>query len=172
MTVTREDILAGTVRNTGHINGGAGRSGYLYRHDAQPRVGFIDWLYSGKEREKRGMRAERIWTLDGAPMESLDAVVAGLATPPVLSEREQAVLDLVPAEFVPLRDLEKRISEALGDPLPESEGYAQRSALDIMTLGSKGLVEIGRVETEPTEFMKKTGTEHLAYRPTVRRRQS
>lgn len=170
MTITREDILAGTVRNTGHINGGSGRSGYPHQHIQQPRVGFIDWLYSGREREKRGIRSERIWTLDGAPMEGLDAVVAGLATPPVLSEREQAVLDLVPVEFVPLRELEARISSILGDPAPEAEGHAQRSARDIMTLCAKGLVEVGRVDTEPTEFMRKTGTTHLAYRPTARRR--
>lgn len=172
MTVTREDILAGKVRATGHYNGGSGRSGYPHQHIQYPRVGFVDWLYSGRERQKRDMRSERIWTLDGSEMESLDAVVAGLATPPVLSEREQAVLDLVPAQFVPLRELEKSISETLGDPAPEAEGYAQRSARDIMTLGAKGLVEIGRVETEPTEFMKATGTEHLAYIPTIRRTQS
>lgn len=168
--VTREEILAGKVRATGHYNGGSGRSGYPHQHIQFPRVGFVDWLYSGREREKRGTRSERIWTLDGAEMESLDAVVAGLTIPPALSEREQAVLDLVPVEFEPLREVEKRISEALGDPPPESDGYAQRSAQDVMTLKAKGLVEIARVPTEPTEFMKATGTEHLAYLPTIRRR--
>lgn len=172
MMVTREEILAGKVRRTGHYNGGPGLSGYPHRHIQYLRVGFVDWLYSGLEREKRGMRSERIWTLDGAEMESLDAVVAGLATPPVLSDREQAVLDLVPTEFEPLREVEKRISEALGDPAPVADGYAQRSARDVMTLGAKGLIEIGRIETEPSEFMRKTGTEHLAYCPTIRRRPS
>lgn len=170
MTVTREEILAGKVRATGHYNGGSGRSGYPHQHVEHPRVGFVDWLYSGREREKRGMRSERIWTLDGAPVEDLDAVVAGLSMPPALSEREQAVLDLVPAEFEPLREAEKRISEALGDPAPEKDGYAHLSSRDLMTLKAKGLIEIGRIETEPSEFMKATGTTHLAYMPTVRRR--
>lgn len=163
MTVTRDDILKGQVRCTGHMNFGRDGSGYPHQHVQYPRVGFIDRLYKGKAAEKAGKRSERIWTLDGKQMDSLDAVVAGLATPPVLSDDEKAVLDRMPTEFRRAREVEAEIGAS-------DEGRSVRIAM--MLLSAKGLIEYGREPCEPTDLQKDLGLEHMSFHPTVRRRPS
>lgn len=168
--LTSSDLNGKIVKMHAHLNLGPNGYGYAYRFVDYPRLGYIDYGYKGAHARKLGKTGERKWTLDGAVVESLDAAIAGHAVAPELSDRERAVLALLPDDFEPLRATEKRISEVLGDAPPEQEGYAQASAATISTLRNKGLVEIGRRDYEPNEFQKATGTEHLAFIPTVRRK--
>ncbi|MGO4171604.1 hypothetical protein [Bosea sp. TAF32] len=168
--LTISDLAGKTVRLQAHLNLGSNGYGYAYRFVDYPRLGYVDYGYKGAHARKLGKTGERKWTLDGAIVESLDFALAGYATAPELDDREKAVLALVPDEFEPLREVEKRISAELGDPPPERDGYAQASATTISTLHSKGLVEIGRRKDEPNEMQKRLGLEHLAYTPLVRRK--
>lgn len=167
--LTDEDLAGKQWRNSMHMNLGGGSYGYGYRSVLWPRCGYLDFGYRGKRAEKEGCASRRVWTLDGAPVDSKEAMMAGHAEPPVLTEREQKVLDLMPDEFAPLRETEKRISEALGDPPPEQVAEAQKCATDVMALGAKGLVEIDRVRDE-TSRMAGGPLDHLAYKSVIRRR--
>ncbi len=165
--LTTEDLAGPQFQCTMHMNLGGGSYGYGYRSIKFPRIGYLDYGYRGARAKKEGCAGRRIWTLDGAPVDSKEAAMEGHAVAPTVTEREHKVLDLVPYEFTPLRELEMKISTDLGDEIRESP-YAQMSSRDINSLNAKGLVELDRQRDEESKLAGGV-LDHLAFTSIIRR---
>lgn len=170
---TREQIAASTFRYTAHYN--LGRLGYGYGYTSQqyPRVSLIDKRLR-PTKARPGGEDVREWYVDGKLVPNLDAVVAALASPPVLSDDEERVLALIPTEFVDLRALEddlagvERPSGGIRPETPHSRVLGW-----LHSLAAKGLIEHSTrpwTDEEVAAFPGRALTpEHLRTSPTVRR---
>lgn len=138
MTITLDDVHAGKLRESGHLNYGRDGSGYLMRHTTIRRLQAIDRHYKGKAAEKAGTRAERLWLVDGVQVADLDAAVAALNVPVVVTDEEAAALAHIPGVFTERKHVMAAIEKA---------GARERPVLTILLgLGDKGLIEWGRIE--------------------------
>lgn len=167
--LTDEDIAGPQFQYMMHMNLGGGSYGYGYVSTEFPRIGWRDYTYRGARAKKEGCSTRRVWTLDGMPMESKEAAMAAHANPPVITEDEQKVLDLVPADWQPYRETSRSIDKALGLPERE-EGMAAACYRHLSTLKDKGMVQTMKEPCETSEFTKKVGLEHLDNSITMLRR--
>ena len=85
--ITLADLEKSTFLEGAHYN--MGRKGYAYRYDCveYPRFRFINRTYRNKR------RTVREWYVDGSRVADLDAVVAALNVPPVLTDDEALGID-------------------------------------------------------------------------------
>lgn len=160
--ITKEDI--GKFEYAAHYNARPD-FGHGYRCIKYPRLYIIDW---GR---KKTRTMEREWQVDGEKVADLDAAIAALNVPAVLTADEQALLDRIPAEFVNLRKLEKELSGTTGHVTPELAVEEHRVHLLIYCLNNKGALEYGkspeRSDGKPWDDMVPVDQR---WSPTVRRR--
>jgi hypothetical protein len=157
-----------------HHNRGKNGFAYSFYVDRFPRLSFMDIHHKGPARKKAGCRVERVWRLDGQPIASLEAAIAGLASPPVLSDDESRVLDLVPLEWHETRDLESGIARALGGASEFEDGewivHFERHPIRSMvcrafrSLKDKALVEYEAREVEGVDFLGRPNTRSFCRR--------
>lgn len=169
--ITRTDIDHVTFRSNAHYNMGKDGYGYGYECEELPRLRFIDRHYR-PNREHPDGRNTRTWCVDGAELESLDAAVAALNLPPVITPEEDAALAQIPLWFVGLREMEDILA---GVPRPEGaiEWKSPHSVALMMIEGlrAKGLVELGkRSERGDGQPWSDAVPEHCRWTPTIRRR--
>lgn len=92
--MTESDLLACTVREVAHLNGGKEWFGYIHRCNQHPRLTRMD-KYIRKTRA-----VESTWRVDGNPVASLAAAAELLSTPYKPSADERALLAEVPDEYM------------------------------------------------------------------------
>ncbi|BAQ44351.1 hypothetical protein [Methylobacterium aquaticum] len=138
MTITRDTVMAGKLRETGgHLNYGRDGSGYMLCHTTIRRLQAIDRHYKGEAAKKAGKTAERLWLVDGVQVADLDAAVAALNVPVVLTDEETAALAHIPGDFTERKHVMAAIEKA-GPP-----GLQIISIL--IALKNKGLIEWSRI---------------------------
>ncbi|UMY19084.1 hypothetical protein MMB17_07240 [Methylobacterium organophilum] len=107
-TITRDTVMAGGLRDAGHLNYGRRGGGTIWQHTTIPRLSAIDRPTLDDEETKRlGVSRLREWSVDGGRAGSLDDAIAALNVPPVFTPEEAEVLAFVPMEWtklVPFRD--------------------------------------------------------------------
>ena len=131
-TITHETVIAGRLRDAGHLNYGKRGGGTIWQHTTIPRLSAIDRPTLSEEETKRlGVSRLREWSVDGGKAGSLEDAIAALNVPPVLTDEEREVLERVPAEWVELHGFRTGLGDELG----------RQVGLTIMTLRQKGAVE-------------------------------
>ncbi|OAH30799.1 hypothetical protein AX289_15450 [Methylorubrum populi] len=131
-TITHETVIAGRLRDAGHLNYGKRGGGTIWQHTTIPRLSAIDRpTLSDEETKRLGVSRLRDWSVDGGKAGSLEDAIAALNVPPVFTDEERAVLARVPTEWVELHEFRTGLAEELG----------RQVGLTIMTLRQKGAVE-------------------------------
>ena len=130
--ITIETVVAGRLRDAGHLNYGKRGGGTIWQHTTIPRLSAIDRPTLNDEETRRlGVSRLREWSVDGGKAGSLEDAIAALNVPPVFTDEEREVLERVPAEWVKLHEFRTGLAEELG----------RQVGLTIMTLRQKGAVE-------------------------------
>ncbi|MFG7486340.1 hypothetical protein [Methylorubrum rhodesianum] len=130
--ITIETVIAGRLRDAGHLNYGRRGGGTIWQHTTIPRLSAIDRpTLSDEETKRLGVSRLREWSVDGGKSGSLEDAIAALNVPPVFTDEEREVLERVPAEWVELHEFRTGLAEELG----------RQVGLTIMTLRQKGAVE-------------------------------
>jgi hypothetical protein len=163
---TKEDVFAGGLRESGHLNYGPNGFGYTYRHTTIPRLSCIDRYYKGDALMKSGKSTARIWQVDGVEVADLEAALERLASPPVLSLGEFLVLQKVSFEPDWLRAVQSRISGIAEEDAPVCLNDHPRYHgvfYAITRLRDLGLI---RLEPRPVERKGDFGPRTM---PTIRR---
>jgi hypothetical protein len=129
--ITIETVRAGGLREAGHLNYGKRGGGTIWQHMTIRRLKAIDRpaLTDEERREHRGGLRE--WSVDGARATSLEAAIAALNVPAVLTEGEAEVLAQVPSDWVRLHDFRTALAETL----------SRQVGIDLMLCGDKGFTE-------------------------------
>ncbi|GJE77771.1 hypothetical protein [Methylorubrum suomiense] len=131
-TITRDTVMAGGLRDAGHLNYGKRGGGTIWQHTTIPRLSAIDRpTLSDEETKRLGVSRLREWSVDGGKAGSLDEAIVALNVPPVLTGEEAEILERIPAEWIELHDFRTRVGAELG----------RQIGLTIMTLRQKGAVE-------------------------------
>lgn len=84
--VTRETLAACHMRETMHLNGGKEWFGYVHQCIEHPRLSRMD-KYTRKD---KGVQST--WRVDGQDCADLDAALAALALPVILTDEERVAL--------------------------------------------------------------------------------
>ena len=142
--ITMETVLAGRLREAGHLNYGKRGGGTIWQHTTIRRLKAIDRpALTDGERLTVGGRGLREWCVDGGKGGSLEDAIAALNVPAVLTEGEAEVLVHVPADWVRLHDFRTELRQTLG----------RQVAINLMLCGDKGFVETdmrqGEARREP-----------------------
>lgn len=149
--ITKADL--GNFQGGDHYNRGSLGGGWGSRCVKYPRLYFIDWHF------KKTRTVEREWTVDGEKVADLEAAIAALNKPPILTLGELAWLEKMPSEWTPLRKLEADL------------GGIEVCYVWMHALASKGMIEYGKSpERSDGEPWGDSVPEHQRYSPTVRRR--
>jgi hypothetical protein len=141
--ITLDTVLAGRLREAGHLNYGTRGGGTIWQHTTIRRLKAIDRpaLTDEERRERRG--GLRQWSVDGGHAGSLEDAIAALNVPAVLTVGEAEVLAHVPADWVRLHDFRTALSGTLG----------RQVGIDLMLCGDKGFTETdmrtGETRREP-----------------------
>lgn len=106
--ITRADIEGTPCTYEAHYNYGSKGGGYGYRSDRFPRFSFIDRVYKGIERKKRGI-GERFYYVDGKECASFEEAIDRLNTEVELTDEERAALEHVPDDYGELRAIEAKV---------------------------------------------------------------
>lgn len=130
--ITHATVVAGRLRDAGHLNYGKRGGGTIWQHTTIPRLSAIDRpTLSDEETKRLGVSRLREWSVDGGKAGSLEDAIAALNMPPVFTDEEREVLERVPAEWVELHEFRTGLGEELG----------RQVGLTIMTLRQKGAIE-------------------------------
>lgn len=118
-TITRDIVMAGRLRDAGHLNYGKRGGGTIWQHTTIPRLQAIDRpTLSAEETKRVGATRLREWSVDGGKGSSIEDAIAALNVPPVLTLGEFAVLSRMPAEFDWLRAVQARIAGIAQEDAP------------------------------------------------------
>lgn len=130
--LTKEDLAACHMRELMHLNGGKDWFGYVYQCVEHPRLSRKD-TYTRKEKS-----VQSVWHVDGSECSDIDAALAALALPVVLTDEERAALVRWRDDF----DTAWRSRVA---------NYAMMRALSDKGLldGRKGITETGLAALQP-----------------------
>ncbi|MGV7034900.1 hypothetical protein [Methylobacterium symbioticum] len=132
-TITRETIMAGGLRDAGHLNYGKRGGGTIWQHTTIPRLQAIDRpTLSDEETKRLGVSRLREWSVDGGRAGSLEDAIAALNVPAVLAEEEAEILAFVPEEWTKLVPFRHDLGEKLG---------REDVATTILTLRHKGFIQ-------------------------------
>lgn len=175
MKITRDNIEQASWEYAAHYNMGKLGYGYGHRCEQEPRLSFIDRAYKPSREHPDGLN-EREWYVDGASTgkesAGLTAALAALLVPPVLTDDEKRILEMVPTDFVGLRALENELAgvpKPAGGVMPDTPH--SRVSRWLSSLVDKGMVEYGRQpERSDGEPWSAFVPEHLRWSPTIRRR--
>ena len=97
--ITIETVVAGRLRDAGHLNYGKRGGGTIWQHTTIPRLSAIDRPTLNEEETRRlGVSRLREWSVDGGKAGSLEDAIAALNVPPVFTDEEREVLARVPVE--------------------------------------------------------------------------
>lgn len=167
ITLTAEEIAKLQCKNTMHLNLGRDGYGYGFHSILYPRLGFIDYTYRGRRAEKEGRSRKRVWLVDGAHHDTIEAAIEALAKEPTLTEDEAKVLALLGDAPEDLRAFERRAEEALGIPAPAEGERHHLNAADEAVRGitAKDFARLGRRPIPP----RYEGDQH-PWTPTIERR--
>ena len=114
-TITRDTVMAGRLRDAGHLNYGRRGGGTIWQHTTIPRLSAIDRPTLNDEETKRlGVSRLREWSVDGGRAGSLEDAIAALNVPAVLTEDEAEILAFVPEEWTKLVPFRRDLGEKLG----------------------------------------------------------
>ncbi|WP_342163016.1 hypothetical protein [Methylobacterium sp. SD21] len=145
-------IMAGRLRDAGHLNYGKRGGGTIWQHTTIPRLQAIDRpTLSVEETDRVGATRMREWSVDGGKGGSIEDAIVALNVPPVLSLGEFVVLAKVPAEFDWLRAVQARIAGIAEEDAPTCVNDHPRYCAvteALMRLRHVGLV---RLEQRPVE---------------------
>ena len=131
-TITLDTIMAGHLRDAGHLNYGKRGGGTIWQHTTIPRLQAIDRPTLNDEETKRlGVSRLREWSVDGGRAGSLEDAIAALNVPAVLTPEQAEVLGFVPEDWVQLVPFRHEVSERLG----------RKVGIEIMLLLQKGAIE-------------------------------
>lgn len=137
MTITMEEARTWKMRERAHYNGGKEWFGYGHQGIEQPRLYRIDRYM----RKDRSVVSE--WQVDGEKVDSFEAAVDRLNTPPVLSNEERAFLAEVPDDWAPCKEV--RALPVTGD----NDVHHVTHYLD-----RKGLIEASNGKCRRTELAR------------------
>lgn len=113
-TITRDTVMAGRLRDAGHLNYGRRGGGTIWQHTTIPRLSAIDRPTLNDEETKRlGASRLREWSVDGGRAGSLEDAIAALNLPAVLTDEEAEVLAFVPEEWAKLVPFRRDLGEML-----------------------------------------------------------
>lgn len=169
--IAASDLLGAMFQQTAHYNMGRSGYGYGWECESYPRVMFIDRTFRPCKEHPDGATT-RTWYVDGAEVASVEAAAEVLQKPPVLTEDEARVLELVPFDFTCLRGLEDDLAGTERDQGAVIKWDSPHSRVMgwMHGLHSKGMIEYGR---QPGRSDGKPWSdivpEHLRWSPTVRR---
>lgn len=166
---TFEQVSQMTGRYRAHLHYGTddkGRmiTGFQYQLKELPRIQFVDVLTGPA-------KVVRWWFVDGVMLDQgvagLQAAIAAVREPPVLTSDEIAALALIPPSWAPLRVVEDDIA-GCERPTPgwHAAGSPHSHAVRVISLlRDKGFVEIDRRLVDPDR-----STNPNSSYPTIRRR--
>lgn len=138
--ITLETVMAGRLRDAGHLNYGKRGGGTIWQHTTIPRLSAIDRPTLNDEETKRlSVSRLREWSVDGGKAGSLEDAIAALNVPPVLADEEAEVLALVPEEWTKLVPFRRDLGERLG----------RQIGVTILMLRQKGFVQNELRPAEP-----------------------
>ena len=165
---TFDQVSQMTGRYRAHLHYGTddkGRliTGYQYQLKELPRIQFVDVLTGPAN-------VVRMWVVDGVVVgqgvAGLQAAIAAIAEPPVLTSDEIAALALIPSSWAPLRVVEDDIAGCERRGCIHEIGSPHNAAFRVIDqLRDKGFVEIDRKLVDPDR-----STNPRSSYPTIRRR--
>lgn len=169
--VTRKDLESASFEYTTHYNMGRAGYGYGYRCVQHPRLSLIHRSFRPSKEEPDGKNTETLY-VDGDEVADLDAAVARINIPPVLTEDETRILAMIPDEFVSLRTLKDELAGVdcpWGAIMPNTPHARVMDWLS--SLAEKGMIEYGKnPNRDDGQPWSDIVPEHARYSPTVRRR--
>lgn len=170
MTITKADIGVAPFRGDVHYNMGDKGHGYGFRCERYPRLRFTERHYKPSRKHPDGLNTTT-WYVDGAEVASLDAAIAALNQPTVLTDDEKAMLALIPDDWQSLRQVEgdlAGVDHPTGAIMPDTPHSRVLAIMD--RLRNKGVIELGRKpERDDGEPWHKGVPEHMRWSPTVRK---
>lgn len=135
--ITAETIAEWKMRERAHYNGGKEWFGYGYQCVENPRLYRID-------RYKKATRSvESEWQVDGAKCADIAECAARLNSPPLLTDDEFAMLNVVQPGFVSRAELKRIEAYASFDDPMHILHYLDRKGCIEWQSGSVRLTELG-----------------------------